>query len=446
MIDADQDEARYGLPIVENMRQGSTDSRRLLSVRDLCVTFAEKTILDSVAFDLDEAGSTVVIGPVGAGKSTLLRTLAGHLEGVHGFASTGLLDRGEELERRPAALVSQSARLLMRTVFENLASGLRDRSSLTLSEQRETVRALLTCYELEALVPHLDESVVTLSLGRQRLIAIARCLAADPALLLVDEPTSGLDELERSAIVALLRSAARERHVVCITHNRKDALELAGNLLFIVDGQLIERRPVPEFFERPATPEGALYAETGSCLGISSRPPKRETAPPPGPRAPIPTGFHWIRKGSLAGVTRPGLLADLDQDLRGLAALGIRTLVCLEEKRTISDEQARAYGLEMLHFPIVDMEAPCVSSGLRLCETLHERLQRGDRMAVHCRAGLGRTGTVLCALLIYEGLSALDALDTVRRVQWKFVQSEAQVSFLSALELRVAGARAELHQ
>lgn len=272
-------------------------------------------------------------------------------------------------------------------------------------------------------------------------MAIARCLAADPALLLVDEPTSGLDEDERAAIVSLLRSAARERHVICITHNRKDATELDGDVLFLVSGQILERGPVAEFLERPRTKEGALFAQTGSCLGIPSAPPPR-LGPAPKARAPIPAGFHWIRKGSLAGVSRPGLLADVEQDLRGLAALGIRTLVCLEETRQVTEEQLRPHGMELVHFPITDMEAPSIPSGLLLCEALHKRLRRGDRIAVHCRAGLGRTGTVLCALLIYEGASALDALDNVRRVQWKFVQSEAQVAFLSSLELRVAELRA----
>jgi atypical dual specificity phosphatase len=411
----------------------------MLLVEGLRVAFGARPILDSISFALGDVGCTTILGPVAAGKSTLLRTLAGHLEGVHGLTSSGVVARSADLERRPAALVAQSARLLVRTVFENLAAGLRDRSSLSIAEQRDAVRALLACYGLDDVTTHLDAQVVGLPLGTQRLVTIARCLASDPALLLADEPTAGLDEAERRAVVALMRTAARVRHVLCVTHNRIDAMELAGDVLFLVDGRILERSSVTEFFERPRTPEGELFAQTGSCLGLPSATPASATPAEP---APAPAGFHWIREGALAGVSRPGLLADVDRDLRGLVALGIRTLVCLEETRPIQAEQLHAHGLEPIHFPIPDMGAPSVASGMLLCMALHDRLRAGDRIAVHCRAGLGRTGTVLCALLIHEGASALEALDAVRRVQWRFVQSEAQVRFLSDLEARVAELRA----
>lgn len=411
----------------------------MLVVDGLRVAFGARPILDTLSFSLGSVGCTAVLGPVGAGKSTLLRTLAGHLDGVPGLTSSGDLTASPELERRPAALVAQSARLLVRTVFENLVAGLRDRSERTIGEQRDAIHALLDRYGLDGVGEHLDEHVFGLPLGTQRLVAIARCLASDPALLLADEPTAGLDEAERRAVVALMRVAARDRHVLCVTHNRIDAMELGGDVLFLVDGRILERSSVVSFFESPRTPEGELFTQTGTCLGVPC--PARPTAPPPD-RAPAPAGFHWIRKGSLAGVSRPGLLADADQDLRGLVALGIRTLVCLEETPPIPADQLHAHGIDSIHFPIPDMGAPSVASGLLLCMAVLARLREGDRVAVHCRAGLGRTGAVLCALLIVEGASALDALDAVRRVQWRFVQSEAQVGFLSDLEARVAELRA----
>ncbi len=412
----------------------------LLRIRDLRVAFAAKRILDSVSFELAPHGVTSIVGPVGGGKSTLLRTLAGHLDGVPGFTSQGDLLRSEDLERRPVALVSQSARLLMRTVFQNIAAGLRDRSSLTIAAQRATVRDLLAKYDIERVVPHLDQNVVDLGIGCQRIVSIVRCLAENPALLLVDEPTSGLTDEDRRVVVGLLRAAARERHVLCVTHNRKDSIELGGDVLLLADGKVVEHGPALGFFERPTTRAGELYTQTGSCLGLTLPPPPTG-ASIPAPRLPIPTGFHWIRKGSLAGVARPGLLASLEHDLSGLSAFGVETLLCLEETRPIPEERLREHGLGLWHFPIPDMGAPSVASGLALCETLHARLRAGERIAVHCKAGLGRTGTVLCALLIYEGKGALEALDAVRRVQWKFVQSEAQLAFLSALEFRVAEAR-----
>jgi atypical dual specificity phosphatase len=76
------------------------------------------------------------------------------------------------------------------------------------------------------------------------------------------------------------------------------------------------------------------------------------------------------------------------------------------------------------------MGAPTIDQAIRICETIESVIRNNKVIAVHCRAGLGRTGTILAAFLIWEGTSALDALDTVRGVEPRWVQSDDQVVFL----------------
>ncbi len=86
--------------------------------------------------------------------------------------------------------------------------------------------------------------------------------------------------------------------------------------------------------------------------------------------------------------------------------------------------------MENIWSPIPDMDAPSHTQALDICRKIEQAMRDEKVVAVHCRAGLGRTGTILAAYLIWEGQEALDALETVRRVEPRWVQSEEQVAFL----------------
>jgi atypical dual specificity phosphatase len=144
-----------------------------------------------------------------------------------------------------------------------------------------------------------------------------------------------------------------------------------------------------------------------------------------------PRGLHWVKRGQLAGLPRPGLLVDVEEDVSGLYSLGIGTLVTLEETRTVDEELLRRHAIESLWWPIPDMSAPTLEEADRLCAEIATRLEAGTAVAVHCRAGLGRTGTILASYLIAEGLSALEALERVRCQQPRFIQSDEQIEFLT---------------
>jgi len=140
----------------------------------------------------------------------------------------------------------------------------------------------------------------------------------------------------------------------------------------------------------------------------------------------------------------------LTEDLSRLAALGARGLLSLVEASEFPEGFANAIdaaGLEWTHLPIPDYGVPDAGfmAGWRKLDLAH-RLSEGESWAIHCRAGLGRTGTIAALLLVENGASAADAIAVIRREHnAAAVETEAQVAFLIAQErdaIRPAAAEA----
>ncbi len=154
-----------------------------------------------------------------------------------------------------------------------------------------------------------------------------------------------------------------------------------------------------------------------------------------------PRNFLWLKKGVLAGTPRPGIVADLHYDLKALGRVGVTVLVSLTTK-PVDPGELVPYGIKGIWLPIEDMGAPEIDKALALCEEIDELTRAREVVAVHCKAGLGRTGTILAAQLIWDGYSALDGLETVRRIEPRWVQSEKQVNFLAEFAQELAERRA----
>jgi atypical dual specificity phosphatase len=95
-------------------------------------------------------------------------------------------------------------------------------------------------------------------------------------------------------------------------------------------------------------------------------------------------------------------------------------------------------------FPIDDMGSPNIEDAKKLCYRISRLLQKDEVVAMHCKAGLGRTGTMLAAMLIWDGLSALEALESTRRIEPRWVQSDDQIVFLEEFENSVDADRGSL--
>jgi atypical dual specificity phosphatase len=138
-----------------------------------------------------------------------------------------------------------------------------------------------------------------------------------------------------------------------------------------------------------------------------------------------PAGFSWIEKPLLAALARPSDVEDL-QWLRGQ---GIQLLITLTEDRLRRDWIDEA-GMLGFHVPMVDMEAPAIEQ-LDLCvSAIRRAMDQQMGVAVHCEAGLGRTGVVLAAFFVDGGLSAQNAISRVRRLRPGSIETEEQLEII----------------
>ena len=137
--------------------------------------------------------------------------------------------------------------------------------------------------------------------------------------------------------------------------------------------------------------------------------------------------FNWIVDRRLAGSGRPGLLAELDEDHEFLTRQGIATIVTLTEKPVPG--LAEHGGFECVHFPIPDMGFPMPRDCARLCREVVERVEESP-VLLHCRAGLGRTGTIAACCLVAMGSTASSALLRIRSINRYYVQTTSQERFI----------------
>ncbi|MCA9628526.1 MAG: dual specificity protein phosphatase family protein [Myxococcales bacterium] len=234
----------------------------------------------------------------------------------------------------------------------------------------------------------------------------------------LDEPERRLDQ------EALLRlGEALLSHTgttLLVSHDVGFARRFSHRASLLCAGRMFADGPTDAVFSSPPNELTARFVREGNCW-------PRAEAPA------LPSHFKWIIPGALAGMGKPGLLGSREDELAAIALAGVATLITLT-KDPLSPAELSPFGLEARHFPIADMGIPTVSSAIRLCRTVERALERGDRVAVHCHAGLGRTGTMLAAYLIYKGHSAEDAISRVREVGPGYIQSQAQLDFLRRFE------------
>ena len=134
-----------------------------------------------------------------------------------------------------------------------------------------------------------------------------------------------------------------------------------------------------------------------------------------------PQGFSWVDKPRLAAMALPRSLGDLSW----LRQQGIQVLLSLTEerpRRSWSDEA----GLLVFHEPLEDMEPPGQEPLARAVSAIDRALEREMPVAVHCGAGLGRTGVVLAAWMVGRGLAARQAIARVRKLRPHSVETEEQ--------------------
>jgi len=144
--------------------------------------------------------------------------------------------------------------------------------------------------------------------------------------------------------------------------------------------------------------------------------------------------FYWVIDNVLAGCSRPGAGrdTDIDRDLTALSGYGIGALLTLTETALPRGALER-HGIEGLHLPVDDFHAPTTTQMLDALAFLDHAGASGTAVAVHCLAGQGRTGTVLAAYLIRDGLSSEQAIAEVRAICPGAIESSPQTAALVGL-------------
>lgn len=236
-------------------------------------------------------------------------------------------------------------------------------------------------------------------------------------VFLLDEIERRVDARERRALGEALRGLRRHAAVVMVTHDVSFAREVADEVHLVCAGEIAASAGAAQFFEAPPTELAARFLRDGNCWPKS-----------PGPS--LPTSFRWVLPERLAGTCRPGLVRDIDEDLGSMALAGITEIVSLTEDPP-PVAHLRSFGFGSRHFPIPDMGVPALNPTLTLCRQIDRAVRAGERVAVHCAAGLGRTGTILASVLLLETASdAADAIRRVRAVEPRMIQNRAQEHFV----------------
>ncbi len=213
----------------------------------------EVTILDDISLTLASGAPTVLIGPNGSGKTTLLRAAMGLIPVTRGRISWGGRD-AKPPDRR--AILFQRPTMLRRSAAGNVRYALAA-AGVPRGQRANRTAELLALVGLDGLG---SRPARRLSGGEQQRLALARALARDPEVLFLDEPTASLDPAATKAIEDIVRAiAARGVKVVMATHDLGEAKRLAGDIVLLHRGRVIENGPAPDFFAQPRTQEARKF-------------------------------------------------------------------------------------------------------------------------------------------------------------------------------------------
>jgi tungstate transport system ATP-binding protein len=235
----------------------SHDFASLLPLQTRGLTFQTadgNRLIDGINMTLSAGGLTVVMGPNGAGKSVLLRLLHGLLEPTGGTIKYASMPLNDAIRERQA-LVFQKPVLLRRSVAANIDFVLKLRGV------GDPVRRDQLLDQV-GLLDRAAQQARQLSGGEQQRLALARALATRPDILFLDEPAASLD-LASTLMIEQITSNAHDAgtKIIFVTHDVAQARRLAGDVVFLSAGYLVETADADDFFSNPKSPKAQAYLE-----------------------------------------------------------------------------------------------------------------------------------------------------------------------------------------
>ena len=234
-----------------------TNAKTIISVRNLVKKYngGKVTALNHCSIDVKQGQVIAVIGPSGSGKSTLLRSLNMLEEPTSGqiyFNDVELTSKKIDinLHRQKMGMVFQHFNLFPhKTVMQNITMAPVTLKLMTEAEAEERAKALL---DRVGLLDKADEFPNMLSGGQKQRIAIVRALAMDPEVMLFDEPTSALDPGMEGEVLDVMKELAHDgMTMIVVTHEMGFAREVADEIVFMAEGEIIERGAPEDIMNHP---------------------------------------------------------------------------------------------------------------------------------------------------------------------------------------------------
>lgn len=238
------------------------------TVSNLNFFYGKYQALHDISLTVPQKRITALIGPSGCGKSTFLRTLNRMCDVVHHTRVTGSIHLGETdlftfpptYLRRRVGMVFQKPSPFPKSIFDNVAYGLRVDGRISRKELKEQVEHSLRRSALwDEVKDKLYESALGLSGGQQQRLCIARALAVNPEVLLLDEPCSALDPISTAKIEDLLFDLKDQCTLVIVTHNMLQAARIADFVGFFLSGRLIEFDQAKKMYQGPTQQQTEDY-------------------------------------------------------------------------------------------------------------------------------------------------------------------------------------------
>ncbi|CAN5364818.1 phosphate ABC transporter ATP-binding protein PstB [soil metagenome] len=234
-----------------------------ISISHLNFYYGKAQALHDITLEIPERQVVAFIGPSGCGKSTFLRTLnrMNDTIPIAKVDGTVLID-GKDIYapntdvvalRRKVGMVFQKSNPFPKSIFENVAYGIRiNRMYKNKSDLEQQVEKALRDSALwDEVKDRLSTSAFGLSGGQQQRLCIARALAVSPEIILMDEPASALDPIATQKIEELIVELKRQYTIVIVTHNMQQAGRVSDRTAFFMLGKLVEYNATQKMFTNP---------------------------------------------------------------------------------------------------------------------------------------------------------------------------------------------------
>src|SRR5512143_1972778 len=237
--------------------------RSVFSVEGLDFYYGPSKALSNINLEVEPHKVTALIGPSGCGKSTFLRCLNRMNDTIAGTRVEGkiLLDGqaiySEDMDvvslRQRVGMVFQKPNPFPQSIYDNVAFGPRVMGMVESKKQLDELveSSLARAVLWDEVKDILGENALTLSLGEQQRLCIARVIAVQPQVILMDESTSALDPIATLRVEELIAELKRDYTIVIVTHNMQQAARVSDHTGFFWLGELVEFSPTNDLFTRP---------------------------------------------------------------------------------------------------------------------------------------------------------------------------------------------------